>query len=85
MITVKVNSGAFHPPHIRGAPVPVFWTNLGVNMLLAYAVGLSFWLVLPLALFAAVHAVFASVRAKGPFYLRFLLRSTFGPIRHLDP
>jgi hypothetical protein len=85
MIRIKVNRGAFHPPNIGGAPPWVFWTNAVTNMLLCWAIGFSFWLILPVALFLSIQLVFIRLRAKGPFYLRFLIRSTFGPIRHLEP
>lgn len=84
MIKITINRGAFHPPHIGGAPTWVFWTNAACNMLMAWAIGLSFWLVLPVAVFFSVLLVFATLRRKGPYYLTFLIRTTFGPIRHLD-
>ena len=84
MITITINRGAFHPPHIGGAPVWVFFTNLGCNALMGWAIGLSFWLILPLAVFGAVILIFAALHRKGPYYLKFLVRTTFGPIRHLD-
>jgi hypothetical protein len=84
MIKIRVNRGAFHPPHYWGAPPWVFWTNAICNMLLCWAVGFSMWLILPVALFFSIQVVFLRLRAKGPFYLKFLIRATFGPIRHLD-
>lgn len=84
MIRIKVNRGAFHPPHIWGAPPWVFWTNLITNVLMGWAIGLSVFLILPVALFGTIQLVFIRLRLKGPFFLRFLVRSTFGPIRHLD-
>lgn len=84
MISVKINRGALHPPHIGGAPTGVFWANVACNTLMAWAVGFSIWLILPVGTFASVLLVFASLRRKGPYHLKFLVRTTFGPIRHLD-
>lgn len=84
MIQVPVNRGAFHPAHYWGAPPWVFWTNLIINALMAWAIGFSFWLLLPVALFLSIQLVFVWIKKKGPFYLRFLIRTTFGPIRNLE-
>lgn len=85
MIRVAVNRGAFHPPHMWGAPRWVTVPNGIICLVMMYAIGLSWWLVLPPALSLSIQAIFASLRKKGPFYLRFLIRTTFGPIRYLDP
>jgi hypothetical protein len=84
MIRVPVNRGAFHPAHYWGAPPWVFWTNAITNLMMCWAIGFSFWLLLPVALFLSIQLVFLRLRAKGPFYLRFLVRTTFGPIRNLE-
>lgn len=83
MITVPVNRGAFHPAHMWGAPVWVFWSNVIMNMLMCWAIGFSFWLALPVALFFTIQLVFLWLRKKG----RSICGSwfaTFGPIRNLE-